>query len=177
MRTASNAAEYLKFFNNLSYGRSLRFLLASILISFISPTGFAFAFPLPFSPNRPVPIDEMAALPRKDSKAPERREEMEKGLSRELDSEALGCLRRTESVPSDIPAAMCVSSGCTFIHSINITQSRKVNESITYGDTKTENGSRVPHSMHDFIRAHVVHFDHMVQPAGEQSTGFRVERK
>ena len=51
------------------------------------------------------------APPRNDSKVPDRSAADENGKSEAAASDTLGCRRRTDSVPSDIPAAMWVSSG------------------------------------------------------------------
>lgn len=110
LNTASSAAEYRKPFRSLSYSFRRFFRLLSTRSSFTSPTGLDFCFDLTW----PCPIEGSA--PRKDSNAPLRRAAGEK-RSVEEDSEALACRLRTERVPSDIPAAICVSSG--FANKVN----------------------------------------------------------
>jgi hypothetical protein len=63
------------------------------------------------------------APPRNDSKISERRTAEE---SEVVVSDALGCLRRMDNVPSDIPAAMCVSSGLKEIN-YECTENKRVN--------------------------------------------------
>lgn len=108
--TESRAAEYLKFLSSLSYSRRRFLRLLSTFSSSISPTGFDFLFSL----TRPSPSIGREP-PRNDSNAPERRDAIEKN-SLAAGSEAFGCRLRTEKVPSDMPAAICVSSGCKKTH-------------------------------------------------------------
>jgi hypothetical protein len=99
--TESNAAEYLKPFRSLSYSFSLFFRALSTRNSSASPSGSDFTLAL----TRPCPVAGKE-VPRKDSNVPERRAETENDGSVVVASEALDCRRRTERVPSDMPAAM-----------------------------------------------------------------------
>lgn len=105
-KTESKAAEYLKPLSSLSYSFSLLVRRLSIRNSSASPTGFDLIFSL----TLPWPI-EGKVVPRKDSNAPERRTAAENGWSGEAISEAFGFRRRIDKVPSDMPAAIWVSSG------------------------------------------------------------------
>ena len=104
--TESRAAEYLKFLSSLSYSRRRFLRLLSTFSSSTSPIGFDFFFSL----TRPSPSVGREP-PRNDSNAPERRDAIEK-RSWTAASEAFNCRLRTDKVPSDMPAAICVSSGC-----------------------------------------------------------------
>lgn len=98
-KTESRAAEYLNPFSNRSYSFSLFVRRLSTLNSSTSPNGFDLTLLLS------VPCPRAGSVfPRKDSKVPLRRAEAEN--SDAAFSEDLGCLRRTDNVPSDMPAAM-----------------------------------------------------------------------
>ena len=106
-RAESSAAEYLNAFKNRSYSFNLRLRLLSTLNSSTSPSGFFLAR----SRMRGCPMPGRTP-PKKDSRVTARREASERGPIAGTPSDALGWRRRTESVPSDMPTAMCVSSGC-----------------------------------------------------------------
>ena len=104
-RAESSAAEYLNPFKYRSYTFNLRLRLLSTLSSSMSPTGLLLVRSL----TRSCPMSEKAP-PRKDSRVVARREGSEV-LCAVVPSDAFGWRRRTESVPSDMPTAMWVSSG------------------------------------------------------------------
>ena len=103
--TESRVAEYLKDFKSLSYSRSFFFRLASMRNSSASPMGFDFPFCLMW----PWPI--FGSIPKNEPKVPAF--SAAKGISNSLvaASDDFACRLRTESVPSDIPAAIWESSG------------------------------------------------------------------
>ena len=45
----------------------------------------------------------------------------------------------------------------------------------SYRDRHTEDRSGVTHSVHDSVRANVVHLDHLVQATGQEAARIRVE--
>lgn len=105
LKMESRAAEYLKDFKSLSYSRNFFFRLASMRNSSTSPMGFDFPFCLMW----PWPI--FGSIPKNESNVPAFN--AAKGISNSLvaASDGFACLLRTESVPSDIPAAIWESSG------------------------------------------------------------------
>lgn len=107
LKAESSAAEYLNAFNSRSYSFNRRLRLLSTLNSSTSPTGLL----LVRSRTRGRPM--LGRTPKKDSRVAARREASDKRPRAKVSSEAFGCRRRTESVPSDMPTAMCVSSGYT----------------------------------------------------------------
>jgi hypothetical protein len=147
--TESNAAEYLNPLSSLSYPFSRFFLLLSTLNSSASPLCFAMAL------SRIWPCPILGKPPRKDSKTPEL-----------TVSEALGCRRRTDRVPSDIPAARCVSSGC-----VRLSLAPKAGIQSAYRDSYAENWGRISHSVCNFIRPNIVYLDHVVKTTSQNTPG------
>ena len=47
---------------------------------------------------------------------------------------------------------------------------------MVYRNSQTENRCWVSHGVHNFVRADIVHFYHVVETTGQQSAGIAIER-
>lgn len=156
--TESSAAEYLNPFSSRSYSFNLRLRLLSTLNSSTSPTGLF----LVRSRMRGWPMP--GETPKNDSRVAARREASDKRPCAEVSSDDFGCRRRTESVPSDMPTAMCVSSGYT----ANCQNHSLSGQSVTtHRQRETYYWSRVTHRVHDVVIADIIHLDHVVKPPSQ----------
>lgn len=165
-RTESRAAEYLNPFINLSncFSRFLR--RASTLNSATSPVTVDFCLDLVLRPWPMVP------LPRNVSKAPDLSVSVMAASAEACDG--LSCRRRTERVPSLMPAAMWVSSGYRWLIS---TLKRTPNRERAHRECETQNRCGIPHGMNDVVITDIVDLDHLVQTRSEQPRRLRVKRE
>jgi hypothetical protein len=157
-KAESRAAEYLNPFNSRSYSFNLRLRLLSTLNSSTSPTGLLLVRSR--TRGRPMP----AETPNIDPRVAARREASDKRPWDDVSSDAFGCRRRTESVPSDIPTAMCVSSGYTANCQNHLLSGQSVT---THRQRETYYWSRVAHRVHDVVIADIIHLDHVIKPPGQ----------